>query len=1276
MYEVYINQNLIIRAILYKMSSLSSSYQSLFNEYTGVFSNAAIKDLSNTLIACDVDGNVIAATAIAPLTYTAGTAQLSLGYNTSNLKITSTLLNTIQDITTSSTPEFAALKLTTGAGAGKYLQSDASGNTSWQTLASTVSSLQGTANQVLVNGTSGSPQTGIITLTLPQSIDSGSSPTFASLTLTSPLTGINGGTGVNNSTRTITTSTGSAGRLLASDASGNASYSTATYPLTAGTINTILRSDGTNWVNSSGMTVDAAGAVSTSSTLAVGGAVALTKFFITGGAMGICNNFSNATARPAVGTSRIAGEISAIGGATGSLGADDGFLRLSAGAGTTASTKAYIDLSGYSTVGDMNTNIVFGTGTTQHMRINSSGNVGIGTASPGQKLEIGGTSSQIYLNSATSNMIQFNTNGVAPPTFTTSRSLGTKLILYPNFSNGTSADYALGIDGNTMWFGLPVTSSTAFKWYGGITEWMRLNNTGLTIGSTTTTGMFNVGTAAQFQINSSGVVTSGSWNGSVIPMAYGGTNANLTAAVGSIVYSSSTAMALLAPPASNNCILLGQTATNPIWSTATYPSVVSTGDLLYASANNVISRLPIGSNTFILTSNGTNMSWQAPAAGGVATVAGTANQITSSGTTAITLALANPLTTPGAATITGSLTASNIINQTASITIAAGVGVGNNQTATWNMGLSTDNRCNYILPVYQYGGPGPTVGINTVDNMHLGMTFLGNGSGDPATIAVANTLHVKTPGPNVANITVNNRNSLLCDNVSGNAAFTVSGAGNIVPGAAGLSTSATDGFIYLQTCPGAPLGTPTTYTGRAATVYDTTNKNLLLYNPISSVWETPQMENTDSEKICIGNANSAVYTYTVPTGCVITSITAKCWGGGGSAGNNTGRNGGAGGYATRTITNTSTATAVYIVVGKAGSTTLSNVGTYFIGKATANASAFSGGGGGGGTAVCWWDGTTMNLICMGGGGGGGGTSAATIGGGTARAASTGNGASGSAGVGGAKSTFTGTPADSTAGSNCSLTATGGGNPLTALTNLGGNGGNAGQNTTTFSSGGGGGGYGGGGGSCPDASFVSAGGGAGDNYGTTTTAAANNTAVNTSDTDYFTSAGTGGVWSGSRTAQTDGCATVYLTYRRTAGLYRVLVLTLRALTMTANTATALSFNSFTDSQYSTGGYKFYDPLGFHSNSTNLTRFTVPTGGSGVYKVFFQLRPASGVFTNNRIAIRKNGTQVAEYIGGSETTSSCSAMCSVVVDMNATDYLEFWVVETTTTTVAITLMIERI
>ncbi len=60
--------------------------------------------------------------------------------------------------------------------------------------------------------------------------------------------------------------------------------------------------------------------------------------------------------------------------------------------------------------------------------------------------------------------------------------------------------------------------------------------------------------------------------------------------------------------------------------------------------------------------------------------------------------------------------------------------------------------------------------------------------------------------------------------------MSIDGAGNVVVGRAALATSATDGFLYIPTCAGAPTGTPTTKTGMVPLIFDTTNNNLYIYN--------------------------------------------------------------------------------------------------------------------------------------------------------------------------------------------------------------------------------------------------------------------------------------------------------------------------------------------------------------------------------------------------------------------------------------------------------------
>lgn len=58
----------------------------------------------------------------------------------------------------------------------------------------------------------------------------------------------------------------------------------------------------------------------------------------------------------------------------------------------------------------------------------------------------------------------------------------------------------------------------------------------------------------------------------------------------------------------------------------------------------------------------------------------------------------------------------------------------------------------------------------------------------------------------------------------------ISELGSIVPGTGALATNATDGFLYIPTCAGTPTGTPTTFAGRVAMIYDTSNNKLYIYN--------------------------------------------------------------------------------------------------------------------------------------------------------------------------------------------------------------------------------------------------------------------------------------------------------------------------------------------------------------------------------------------------------------------------------------------------------------
>jgi hypothetical protein len=85
---------------------------------------------------------------------------------------------------------------------------------------------------------------------------------------------------------------------------------------------------------------------------------------------------------------------------------------------------------------------------------------------------------QIFLNGATLNRIDWNTNGLGAPEYTT-RSAGAKVVLYPSIG-GSATDYALGVEAGALWSGIPGNDGGQFfKWYGGNVPVASLSGTGV-----------------------------------------------------------------------------------------------------------------------------------------------------------------------------------------------------------------------------------------------------------------------------------------------------------------------------------------------------------------------------------------------------------------------------------------------------------------------------------------------------------------------------------------------------------------------------------------------------------------------------------------------------------------------------------------------------------------------------------------------------------------------------------------------------------------------------
>jgi hypothetical protein len=146
-------------------------------------------------------------------------------------------------------------------------------------------------------------------------------------------------------------------------------------------------------------------------------------------------------------------------------------------------------------------------------------------------------------------------------------------------------------------------------------------------------------------LTSVGTITSGTWTGTAIAIANGGTGQTtaMTAATallpdqasnsgkylttdGSGTLSWGTVSGYSAPTLGSTSIASGATVTtiegltltSPVLTTPSISTIDAVGDLLIGTADNTIGKISIGANGYLLTSNGTTASWQAAAPSGAA----------------------------------------------------------------------------------------------------------------------------------------------------------------------------------------------------------------------------------------------------------------------------------------------------------------------------------------------------------------------------------------------------------------------------------------------------------------------------------------------------------------------------------------------------------------------------------------------------------------------------------------------------------------------------------
>jgi len=86
-------------------------------------------------------------------------------------------------------------------------------------------------------------------------------------------------------------------------------------------------------------------------------------------------------------------------------------------------------------------------------------------------------------------------------------------------------------------------------------------------------------------------------------LGWGGTNANLTASNGGIVYTDASKMAILSGTATGSQVVLSGASSAPSWSTATYLSTLTANGIVFASASNTMAQITTANSAALVTNS-------------------------------------------------------------------------------------------------------------------------------------------------------------------------------------------------------------------------------------------------------------------------------------------------------------------------------------------------------------------------------------------------------------------------------------------------------------------------------------------------------------------------------------------------------------------------------------------------------------------------------------------------------------------------------------------------
>lgn len=364
--------------------------------------------------------------------------------------------------------------------------------------------------------------------------------------------------------------------------------------------------------------------------------------------------------------------------------------------------------------------------------------------------------------------ITFGSTGLTPSTATTGAVTVAGTLVAVNGGTGQSS-YAVGdllyASTTTALSKLPDVATGNALISGGVGVAPSWNKIGLTTHVSGTLPTANGGTnltaftsGGAVYATSTSVLTTGT-----LPIGSGGTNTTATATANGVTYGTGTAYAFTAAGTTGQ-VLIATTSSAPSWGqvslttgvTGTLPianggtgqttasaafnalsPVTSTGDLIIGNGTNSATRLGIGANGYVLTSNGTTASWSA-STGGVTSFSGGSTGLTPNTATTGAISLAGTLAVGyGGTGVTVSSGASSVVLRDSNSNIT-GNALFAGTTSTAAAGGTTTLSASSTPVNVVTGSGGQTFTLPNATTLPIGAIFSFNNNQTSGTIVVKN----------------------------------------------------------------------------------------------------------------------------------------------------------------------------------------------------------------------------------------------------------------------------------------------------------------------------------------------------------------------------------------------------------------------------------------------------------------------------------------------------------------------------------------------------------